>query len=260
MGRQPAPYIGITGLMSPEEVGALLTTEGLKESSRLLMCGVLSSWKAMLPNGAPSAPTRYPRIEEIRNIFQDNPKALNLIHYNSKQPDLEMQLESLKALAGPYLHGFQLNIPWPPLRELVAWRANNPKMRLVIQISAKAYEEAGRSPKKLCQRLAEYREIATDFLFDPSGGRGMEFDAEEAKNVFHFLDWNFGHNSNIGVAGGIGPESIEKIEPLIKEFPRLSIDAEGKLRNSEDALDLGRASAYLSSALELTAKYFNPSI
>lgn len=55
-------------------------------------------------------------------------------------------------------------------------------------------------------------------------------------------------------AGGLGPDTMHLVEPLIKEFPDLSIDAQGKLRPSGSALDpidWYMAGQYLIKALEM---------
>ena len=41
----------------------------------------------------------------------------------------------------------------------------------------------------------------------------------------------------IGVAGGLGPDTIQLVKPLAEEFWDLSIDAQGRLRPSGNALD-----------------------
>ena len=43
------PYIGITGFMSPDKVRAVLGAlpETFDSGQRLIMCGVLASWKTL---------------------------------------------------------------------------------------------------------------------------------------------------------------------------------------------------------------------
>ena len=66
----------------------------------------------------------------------------------------------------------------------------------------------------------------------------------------------FHQRSSRGIvaAGGLGPESVGLVEPLYREFPDLSIDAQGKLRPSGSALhpiDWDMAETYLVKALQL---------
>jgi hypothetical protein len=44
--------------------------------------------------------------------------------------------------------------------------------------------------------------------------------------------------SSIAIAvGGLGPDTMDVVLPLVAEFPDISIDAQGKLRKSGNALD-----------------------
>ena len=53
------------------------------------------------------------------------------------------------------------------------------------------------------------------------------------------------------VAGGLSPTTLHLVQPLIEEFPDVSIDAEGRLRDHEDHLDLQVAGQYLSKAFKM---------
>ena len=54
------------------------------------------------------------------------------------------------------------------------------------------------------------------------------------------------------VAGGLCADNLDALlSPLLPEWAGVSIDAEGRLRNSDDRLDVGAASAYLTEALKL---------
>jgi hypothetical protein len=60
-------------------------------------------------------------------------------------------------------------------------------------------------------------------------------------------------NIGIGAAGGLGPDTMHLIKPLMEEFPDLSWDAEGCLRipRPEDQLDLLRMKRYLRDSFAL---------
>ena len=61
-------------------------------------------------------------------------------------------------------------------------------------------------------------------------------------------------SAQIVAAGGLGPETMHLVDPIVKEFPDVSIDAQGRLRPSESALDpvdWNTAGAYIIKALEL---------
>lgn len=96
------PYIGITGFMSSDEVRLILDTfiksrPWVRNSfgqtvfrgknDRILMVGVLASMKTLYGK-TNKWPNRYPKIEDIKNIFLCNSKhLLNLIHYGTKHAE-----------------------------------------------------------------------------------------------------------------------------------------------------------------------------
>jgi len=263
------PYIGITGFMSPDEVRAVLGAlpETFDSGQRLIMCGVLASWKTL--NGLePPNPKRCPSIGAVKSIFQKHPLALNLVHYNSREPNLADQLMKLSEAAGENCHGFQLNMVWPSARELEKWRNKFPESRLVLQIGSMALDlvsywapTGAGSPRKisshlLIERLREYRNIATDILLDRSGGRGKSLTFLEIAEILEIFRAVLEANLpfTVGLAGGLSAENLWMIGPLLSGgFPdlMLNIDAEGRLRTKDDDLDLEKVRAYLRATAEL---------
>ncbi len=122
--------------------------------------------------------------------------------------------------------------------------------RIVLQVGQKAVETAGGTPRDVVNRLSHYLGVINDVLFDPSGGFGKPFDTERACEFLSAIaeqGWGIG----LGVAGGLGPDSLNLVEPLIVKFPNLSIDAQGRLRNAENELDLDAVRTYLAKALQM---------
>ncbi len=60
--------------------------------------------------------------------------------------------------------------------------------------------------------------------------------AEELKPFIEAIYTKLPH-LQVVVAGGLGPRSLDLLNPLQEYFPQLSIDAQGKLRESGSALD-----------------------
>ena len=58
---------------------------------------------------------------------------------------------------------------------------------------------------------------------------GLRFFAWAVRERFPLL--------GIAAAGGLGPDTLNLVEPLVREFLNISIDAQGKLRPSGSALD-----------------------
>lgn len=243
------PYIGITGFMSLSDALHVLNAIPAN-ANRLVMIGVLASLKTM--RGIQNKwPNRYPAMDRIASIFPDHPSALNLIHYNTKEKEtLGDQLVAMTEFGGANMQGFQLNIAWPALDVLAEYKKAYPAKQIVLQVGGHAFEMVNHSPEQLAARVAEYDEVAEYVLLDPSGGYGKPFDPECARDYLLALEAkNFG--MRLGVAGGLSPTTLDLVEPLAREFPQLSIDAEGRLRTPEDHLDLNLARTYLQTALTI---------
>ena len=239
-------YIGITGFMSLSDALHVMDTVPNK-ADRLVMVGVLASLKTLrgIQN---SRPNRYPTIDKIAGIFPSHPQALNLIHYNTKEKDtLGDQLVAMTKFGGANMHGFQLNIAWPSLDVLAKYRKAYPAKQIVLQVGGHAFEMVNHSPEQLAPRVEQYEQVAEYVLLDLSGGQGKPFDPDRIRDYLLALRT---HNikMGLGVAGGLSPLTLNLVEPLAKEFPNLSIDAEGRLRTQEDHLDLTVSNEYLRKA------------
>ncbi len=248
------PYIGITGVMSLSDALKILNIVPV-DVNRLVMIGGLASLKTM--RGIPNKwPNRYPTMDKIASIFPAHPMALNLIHYHTSELDtLNDQLVAMTKFGGDNMHGFQLNIAWPALDDLIKYKATYWTKHIVLQIGGKAFEMVNHSPVQLATKVAQYDGIVGYVLLDPSGGHGKQFDPERVRDYLMALREKNLH-IGFGVAGGLSPTTLNLVEPLIREFPNLNIDAEGRLRTPEDHLDLNLASDYLRHAIEM----FNKSI
>lgn len=248
------PYIGITGFLKPEEVFSALGVfpEGI---SRKLMVGVLASYKSL--RGIPMKPRwakRMPNPASISRLFLNDERVVNLVHLSTGEETILEDMFKIHSLAGQNFHGFQLNIAWPHINQLVSYRAAvSRSYRIVLQIGRKAMETVGGTIQDTVNKLSHYVEVIDDILFDPSGGQGKPFDTRQAYEFLSAITdkgWNIG----LGVAGGLGPDSLNLVEPLIAKFPNLSIDAEGKLRNDQNNLDLKAVRDYLTKALQLFSR------
>ena len=245
------PYIGITGFMSSDDALHMLDVVPT-HSNRLIMVGVLASLKTM--RGIQNKwPNRYPAMDKIARIFPKHPGALNLIHYNTKEKEtLGEQLVAMTEFGGANMHGFQLNIAWPALDVLAEYKKAYPAKQIVLQVGGHAFEMVNNSPEQLAEQVAEYDEVAEYVLLDPSGGYGKPFNSERAREYLLALrEKNL--RIGLGVAGGLSPTTLNLVEPLVREFPDLSIDAESRLRTPEDRLDVNLGRAYIQKASSMFA-------
>lgn len=242
----PSPYIGVTGFMRGEEVAETLIYLPDKSSYQIKV-GVFVSDKT-LRGETNRHPTRFPKIEVLKSIFIQDPKVINLVHFNTHDPgrlkdDLIWLTEDY---GGPHMHGFQLNLTWPSVRDLMIYHQICSPKRTVLKIGNKAMEEIGHSPETLRERVGRYVGVVTDVIIDPSGGAGQPFEPMLAREYLHALQ---GCGVRVGVAGGLEAQRLHQlVRPLAQEFPGLSIEADGKLRDPQDNLDILAAGRYIREA------------
>lgn len=245
----PTPYIGVTGFMTAAEVAA--ADEYFYSRSfrwHELMVGVLASGKT-LAGRKNRWPNRYPDPGVIAELLPYPCRTVNLIHYATDDRDtLAAQFERLVSLGGESLDGFQLNIRWPDPAALVPLSC----LRVVLQLGPGALKEEGSDPEAVAKRLDGYHDVITDVLVDASGGRGIPIDLDAAEAYVRAISarhpW-----LGIGVAGGLSAENVGGLKRLVDIFPDLSIDAEGRLRDADDRLDLNAVRDYLAAAVSLFA-------
>jgi hypothetical protein len=248
------PYIGITGFTKPEEVAFALNIFP-KDGNRKLMVGVLATYKSL--RGIPMKPRwakQTPNPEAIEKIFPDDERVINLVHFSSEvgqNPSILNDLLKIHELAGPNFHGFQLNLVWPEIQVLKEYKRKvGFGYQIILQIGQKSIEVVGATPEGVVEKLSYYVDVIDGILFDLSGGLGKQLDTELARE-FLFVIKARGWNLGLGVAGGLGPQSLPLVKPLLSDFPDLSIDAQSQLRNAENDLDTELVKAYLQQALQM---------
>lgn len=251
------PYIGITGFTERDDV--LRCLDWVPENSeRLFMVGALLSSKT-ITGGVNKYPVRYPHYKSIKDIFVNDSRCLNMIHYvTDDKSTLVQRLLDAAEIGGENCHGFQLNIVWPDITMLKEVKKELPNHKFVIQCSGSAmrkFESAAENtvPRLLKSVIDSYQEsdVIDYLLIDPSGGRGKAFNSEDTlkmlaphKSQEHYC---------IGVAGGLRASTISNLNPVLCKLPHLFWDAEGGLRDSADNLLLGEAIQYLEASFSLDA-------
>jgi hypothetical protein len=108
-------------------------------------------------------------------------------------------------------------------------------------------------PRFLVEKLRDYEGVIQRVLLDRSMGKGLPMNAEDLLLFIRVIKEAF-PQMGISIAGGLGPNTVHLAAPLLKEFPDLSIDAQGKLRPSGSALDpvdWNMAGKYLTEALKI---------
>ncbi len=250
--RHERTYIGVTGFMSNEELETI--SDKFYSDGPRFMAGVLASSKTLLGH-ANKWPRRYPKISDIAGIFGDNANAIKLVHYSTDSTSsLQMQMMTIRRRVGSVMNGFQLNIAWPPPAALVAYRKCYPEDTIVLQVGRNALSlpiegmiTADHRVDLISAILPAYKGLVDHVLIDPSGGTGSPFDPQEVLVYLRGIK-NLDLPMGLVVAGGLGPDSMDLLKPVHADFPRISIDAEGRLRDENGDLALDRAIAYVRAA------------
>ncbi|MDB5194063.1 MAG: hypothetical protein JWN50_77 [Parcubacteria group bacterium] len=257
----PSPYIGVTGFETLKQVDNIARM--ISGKSYLLMNGVLVSHKTL--NGQPNNwPMRYPKREDVTDLFSIHSSVMNIVHYNTREPaTLVPQLLGIIGLChasrhlrglgmpGPTLDGFQLNMRWPDpntLRQFKELTQN--RYQIILQIGkgalsmANTEEATWYAPQHIVSMLSPYQGITDYILLDPSSGLGLPLEIDVIDRYLEAIyreSFSFG----IGIAGGFSKETARSILPLVGKYHDLSVDAEGKLRDEDDRFSMDKATAYV---------------
>ncbi|MFC1651867.1 hypothetical protein ACFL24_01775 [Patescibacteria group bacterium] len=250
------PYIGITGFTSRGQVMEVFAPFQTN-SQRSLMVGVLAS-KKTLGGEKNKYPNRYPEVEKIGDIFIPGDGLLNFVHYHTEDTSgLCEQLLEITKNAGENFHGFQLNITWPPVSELIKFHKREPFKFIVFQVNNGVMDSVKHNPYSLASRIREeYVDgnsgLIDYILLDPSGGQGKRFDLNKTLQTIEVLREL---NLPLVVDGGLRPGNLFELLPgVCSVYPDISIDAEGGLRDNPkttDCLDLDKARRYIDTAVKI---------
>ncbi len=253
------PYIGICDVASAAEARRLaeLVPYGFSHD---VMIGLMMSHKTLYD--VPSQWTDvFPKKEDISAIFIADPRALNTIHYADYAVGTNADRELAKTLAmvvsygGPYLRAIQLDMIWPDPLELRKFRERF-NIPIVLQVGTNAMAVCGDDPVASCERLMSYGNSVDAVLFDRSMGEGKDMDADLLAKYIGVLVADC-PDLLPAVGGGIGPYSMGPVASLVAAYPKLSFDAQSKLRPSgdkKDPLDILLAERYLRQSVALFTK------
>ncbi len=253
------PYIGICDFMSVEQASEMLKVlhqHRRHGSERQLHVGVMMSYKTM--KGLETRWSKaFPPKERVSSIFWiDSEDISNCLHYIDYEHDLDLARNLYDAImhGGPYLNAVQLDMIWPdPSEVFKAVHASRKPLEVILQIGRQAIEEAKNDPSIIVNKLDDYNGTVHRVSLDKSMGQGKGLNADELLPIARLIHERF-PEMGLTVTGGLGPATMHLIEPFIKEFPDVSIDAQGRLRpsgNAMDPVDWNLATTYLIKALEI---------
>ncbi len=264
------PFISITDFMTREQVEIMrdvfLDAGGDKlPGNRRLAIGVMTSYKHSrnIPSKWDKA---FPPRDQIASIFKQDPLLWNVLHYADYDGLRYSEDHLLRALAeeltlvtklgGPSMDALQLDMVWPDPIAINRYRDRYPEKQVILQIGKNAMAQYDNDWLKVMNAMVRYEPYVDGFLLDKSMGRGVAMNANELLPYLKALS-HFGERFFAIVAGGLGPNALDLVKPIIDEFPGVSLDAQGQLRPSGSALDpidWQMAANYLRGAIKLFQK------
>ena len=241
MSKNYFPYIGVTGFMNRGEVLFALSLLP-KKLYFSLMVGILVSEKTLSGNFN-KHPYKYPKKERISEIFVEDPRVFNVVHFHTgNHLRLSEQLNEIVDLSGNYLHGFQLNIAWPEVSQIEEFKKFNCKHLIILQINKKTLTG---SMNDFLDKLGNYVHVIDAVLFDLSGGEGKLLNVSKSLEYLRSIKERYPF-LNLGVAGGLGPKTLNILNPIDDEFETLSRDAEQGLQKKKGGLCLNSTREYIN--------------
>jgi len=255
------PYVGITGPVSINEVESIIRdfhevgyTMG---ANHIPMLGFLVSYKSL--NNQPIQNKRYPPLNSLKELLMNaDDRVLRIIHYNTREPGLAEQIQTLFNKEDFYndnlCRAIQFNIVWPDVKEVDKIKRSMPDLTMVLQLSQKATEN--KTDREIVNKTKEYGAAIDYVLIDPSGGQGKEFDLEKSVNLHDEISARC-PLITVGFAGGfVGDNVYPKVKSIIKKIGRndFCIDAEGGLRDKlsenygDDLLNMDKVKKYLEAS------------
>lgn len=238
-------YVGICDVLSPEEARAMADElrEHRKDPGRKVMIGVMAGHFTMWPESAYGDNQRavFPTKEELAGGFTDDPDVFNTIHFADLYRPKEVQtlfedLELVVEAGGENLHAIQLDVTWPDVDDIDRFKDKHSDIAVVLQLGKSAFEMVDHSPQKMVDELDKYGDSIDYVLLDLSMGTGRAMQADELLSALRLIRQEL-PGLGLAVAGGLGPETVHLLEPIAKEFPDISIDAQGRLKPVDAPVD-----------------------
>ncbi len=267
-------YIGVCDVLSPEEARAMAVEvrEHRADPNRKVMIGVMAGHFTMRPDAEYGEGQRavFPTKAELANGFIDDPDVFNTIHFADLYRPKEVQtlfedLELVVEAGGEHLHAIQLDVTWPEVDDIDRFKAKYPDLAIVLQLGKACFDIVDHDPQKMVDELDKYGDSIDYVLLDLSMGKGKAMEAEGLLSALRLIRQEL-PGLGLAVAGGLGPETVHLLEPIAKEFPNISIDAQGRLKPVDAPVDdrghmastvnadLGRSQEYIRKSCDMLDK------
>ena len=272
---RPKPYVGVSGVVNPEQQRVLLdASTSLRSQGHRLNLGVKAVHKTQwLDINNKYGRDWYPVGDEISDAIRpvnahDNTMVTAQVFLDFKAAEGEQNyakrfVSKMMGRTGHYLTAVQFDLlPWAhgeAVDMLEFIKDYDSDLEIILQCYGPLMEQY--SPDILMKRFRPYHEIVDHLLFDASHGTGTRLNPavlEPYIDKASELPW-----LGVGVAGGLDAKVVrEDLPALIMKYPHLSIDAEGRLHRNSDiedkSLNIGETIRYITEAEKLVSSRFHP--
>lgn len=267
-------YSGVCDVYSPEEARAMADElrRNRKNPNRRVMIGVMTHPIVLDPDLPVRKEVReavskeFPSTKEMAGGFTDDPDVLNTIHVADlygpdgpwkaqEAPNVFKNLDLCVKHGGEYLHAIQIDMTWPNSVDLKRFKEEYPNILIILQVGKYAIEDVQGDPEKVVNRLREYGNSIDHVLLDMSMGKGKGMEAGGLLPLLRVIQKEL-PDLGLAVAGGLGPDSMDQLAAIAKEFPEISYDAQGNLKHKDAPRDrLGHLISTYPADKERTTEY-----
>lgn len=271
MTERPKPYIGVSGVASPDQQRHIIDLFYENNFDRDVALGVKAVHKTQYLDIENKYGTEwYPVGEDafanamihtgthavgVAQVCFDSVSVHDVEYRNAFVKRIQERgkawLELIQFDMLP-LHNDKSILPW--LEDI----KNETGLGIILQVHGEAMSELG--PKNVARELSKAAQALDYILFDASHGKGMRMNAEA---LLPFLGHAYFSGQleevGMGVAGGLHAEVVrEDIPTLLKHYPDISWDAEGQLHPEQAdgtrPLDMQRIKEYFEASHEVLEK------
>ncbi len=280
MRDKPKPFFGIAGLESSHQMEKIVEHALVnKINRRILTTAFMNSRSVRALKVNNEYVVHNP--DALRNIFsciyrptREGPLQVwydenlcRVVSFYSEGPaaaDAELILADQKIhnpsgreadIPDKFVQAFYINGILPEADKLKWFQENNmwDRFEIILGIGERALRDAKHNADNLAVMIASYGESIDYVILEEAEDRNQLFDASAA---LPYLQAIRRHCPKLGlaVAGKLGPDTMYRIDPLIDEFPDLSVMAYKELRDENDHLVMPKVCKYLDICARKLAK------
>jgi len=273
--KRPESYIGISGVINPEqqtELEGFADSLGFSSLRRRLMLGVKATHKTQFmdienkygadwyPVGENIKDTITPRTENNNSLYIAQAYFdIDLVGDQQYRDDFSRKIFERGAT---WIDGIQFDmLPWhthPAMIQFLESLKQQYDAKIFLQCHKNAMDELG--PDGVVEKLKDYAHTIDYALFDSSHGTGTKLDVDKLQS---FIEPAYASTDlqsiGLAIAGGLNGDIVRSELPaILSNYPDLSWDAEGQLHPATPSgarpLNMKVVQEYLANSADVIEK------